>query len=118
MRTALRYLLVVVLGASVAIVGAVGYRSAPWFGVIISLVLVLVSALFARAFLGWGGLVAFAAPWVVLTFTFAQEGPGGGALIVADALGYAWLIGATVIVVLVSVLPPSLVGGGRRVART
>jgi len=116
MRSALKYLVVVALGAAVAIVGAVGYRSAPWWGVSLSLLLVLASVLFSRAWLGWSGLIAWAVPWMILTYVFAQSGPGGSTLIVADSLGYAWLIGATVVVVLVAVIPPSLVGGGRRVA--
>lgn len=116
MRNALRYLVVVALGAVVAIVGAVGYRSAPWWGVALSLALVLAAALFARAWLGWGGLAAWAAPWFILTYVFAQTGPGGSTLIVADGLGYAWLVGATVAVIVAAVIPPSLVGSGQRVA--
>lgn len=116
MRSVLKYLVVVALGAAVAIVGAVGYRSAPWWGVALSIALVLVAALFSRAWLGWGGLVAWVTPWMILTFLFAQTGPGGDTLIAADALGYAWLIGATVMVLVVALIPPSLVGSARRVA--
>jgi hypothetical protein len=118
MRAALMYLIVVFFGAVVAVVGAIGHRSIPWLGIAMCLALVLVGAVFSRAWLGWGGIAAFAAPWTLLTFVFSQPGPGDSTLIVADSLGYTWLLGGTALIVVTCFIPSSVLGGAARVEAT
>lgn len=112
-RRLLPLLLAVALGVIVAIVGAAAYRDVPWIGVSLCIALVLFSMLFVRSWSSWSGVIAFAVPWAVLTFLFTRQGPGGSLLIPQDSLGYAWIYGGTIAIVLVCVLPPSLIGRSR-----
>lgn len=112
-RRLLAVLLALALGTIDALVGAAAYRDVPWVGVALCIALVLVSMLFVRSWAGWSGVIAFAVPWAALTFVFTRQGPGGSLLIPADTLAYAWIYGGTAAIVLVSLLPPSLVGRGR-----
>lgn len=112
-RRLLAVLLALALGVIVAVVGAAAYRDMPWLGVSLCVALVLFSMLFVRSWASWSGVIAFAVPWAALTYVFTREGPGGSLLIPEDTLAYAWIYGGTAAIVLVSVLPPSLVGRGR-----
>lgn len=116
MRRVLELFVAVVLGAVVATIGAVAYRSYPPIGVTLCILLVLAAAVFIRAWSAWSGLIAFAVPFVVLTYVFTRQGPGGSLLIAADNLGYAWLYGGAAAVVVASLVPARLIGGGKRVA--
>ena len=115
MRRALEILVSGLLGAIVATVGAVAHRSIPPFGVILSVLLVLMAAIFARTWSGWLGMIAFAVPYVALTYIFTREGPGGSLLIAPDGLGYGWLYGGAGAVVIACLLPARMLGGGRSV---
>jgi uncharacterized membrane protein len=115
MRRAFEIVLSALLGVIVASVGAVAHRGYPPFGVILSVLLVLLAAIFARTWASWLGVVCFAVPYVALTFMFTQEGPGGSVLIAADALGYGWIYGGAAAVVVASLVPVRLLGGARSV---
>ncbi len=115
MRRALEIVVCALLGAIVAAVGAVAYRSYPPIGVILSVFLVLVAAVFVRTWSRWVGVIAFAVPYVALSVLFSRTGPGGSLLIAPDALGYGWLYGGAGAVVIACLLPARMLGGGRSV---
>ncbi len=116
MRRAIEIVVSAILGAIVASVGAIAHRSYPPIGMILSALLVVAALTFARAWGGWTAVIAFAVPFVGLTFLYARPGPGGDLLIAGDSLGYAWLIASTIAVVIVCVLPARLLGATHRSA--
>lgn len=111
MKDALGYAIVVLGGLITASVGAVAHRGFPPYGAIASIAMVACAAVFARAWLGFAGVGAFAAAWLVMTFVWALEGPGGSVLIAQDSLGIAWLVGGTVMIMAASVVPTKLLAG-------
>jgi len=114
MRRAIEIVVSAILGAIVASVGAIAYRSFPPIGLILSALLVLTALVFVRAWGGWTAVLAFAVPFVALTTIFARQGPGGDLLIAGDSLGYAWLIASTLAVLIACVLPARLLGAARQ----
>ncbi len=111
MKDSVGYLVLLVSGAIVATVGSVAYRSIPPFGVALAIVMVAFAAVFARAWLSWTGLGLFAAVWMSVTFVWTLAGPGGSVLIAADTLGYAWLAGGVIAIVVAALLPKKLLVG-------
>ena len=111
MKDSVGYLVLLVSGAIVATVGSVAYRSIPPFGVALAIVMVALAAVFARAWLSWTGLGLFAAVWMSVTFVWTLAGPGGSVLIAADTLGYAWLAGGVIAIVVAALLPKKLLVG-------
>lgn len=111
MKVVLGYVVLVVGGIVTATVGAVAYRSIPPIGLIGCVVMVLLAAAFARAWLGWSGLAAYAGAWLAATSVWALEGSGGSVLIVQDIWGVGWLVGAVIAIVVVSVLPSRVLVG-------
>ena len=88
-----------VLGAVVGALGTVEHRSAPPWGLVLVLLLVLAGAVTVRA---WGGLVAllaYAVAWGAVVFALSMRGPGGDVLIPGGTaswtvLGQIWILGA------------------------
>jgi len=115
MQRALQIIVSVLLGAAISTVGAVSHRSIPPFGVILSVLLVLMATLFVRTWGSWAAVVSFAVPYVLLTYLFTRQGPGGSLLIAADGLGYWWLYGGAGAIVVACVVPRRMLGGGLRV---
>lgn len=111
MKIVLGYLVLVVGGIVSATVGAVAYRSVPPVGLIGCVVMVLFASAFARAWLGWAGLGAYAGTWLVVTSLWALEGSGGSVLIVQDGWGIGWLVGAAAAIIAVSVVPARVLVG-------
>ncbi|WP_084078926.1 hypothetical protein [Demequina sp. NBRC 110057] len=111
MKDSLGYVIIAVAGLLVASVGAVAYRSIPPFGDVLSVLMVLLAAVFARTWLSWTGLGLFATLWALMTYVWTLAGPGGSVLIAADGLGYGWLAGGVVAIVVASVLPRKLLVG-------
>lgn len=111
MKVVLGYAVLVAGGIVSASVGAVAHRSVPPIGLIGCVVMVLFAAAFARAWLGWAGLGVLAGAWLVTTSVWALEGSGGSVLIVQDAWGIGWLVGAAVAIVAVSVIPSRVLVG-------
>lgn len=107
----LGYVVLVLGGVVTATVGAVAYRSTPPLGLIGCVAMVLFAAAFARAWLGWTGLGTYAGVWLMATSVWALEGSGGSVLIVQDAWGIGWLVGAAVALVVVSLLPARVLVG-------
>ncbi|WP_084039389.1 hypothetical protein [Demequina sp. NBRC 110053] len=111
MKVALAYAVLAVGGLITASVGAVAHRGyAPW-GLVASILMVGLAAVFSRAWLGFTGLTLFAGAWLVATFVWSLNGPGGSVLIVQDALGIAWLAGATMMVVASALVPTRILVG-------
>jgi hypothetical protein len=115
MRRLVEVLVAGILGAVSAIVGGIAHRSYPPVGVILSVLLVLMAAVFVRTWAGWTGVIAFAVPFVILTYLFTRVGPGGSLLIANDGLGWSWLYGGAGAVVIACLLPARMLGGGRSV---
>lgn len=111
MKDSVGYLIIAVAGLLVATVGAIAYRSIPPYGDVLSVVMVLLAAVFSRTWLSWTGLGLFAGVWAVLTYVWTLEGPGGSVLIAADGLGYGWLAGGVGAIVVASLLPRKLLVG-------
>lgn len=116
MKVVLAYSVLVAGGLVTATVGAVAYRSIPPFGLLGCVAMVLLASLFARTWLGWAGLGAYAGVWLTATSVWALEGSGGSVLIVQDAWGIGWLIGAAAAIVVAAALPARVLVG-RNVAR-
>ncbi|WP_084075047.1 hypothetical protein [Demequina sp. NBRC 110052] len=109
-------LAVLALGGVVGLVGVLAHRAYPWFGLVAVLVLTLVAAVFVRAWSSWPALGVFTAGLAIAVSVFAQEGPGGGLLLVEDALGWTYLVGAAGAVVLAAVIPAKVLVGSHDVA--
>jgi hypothetical protein len=115
-RSALAYVVLAVVGSIAALVGATAYRAIPPFGVVLCLVLMVVATIFARAWKDWGGIGVFAGAWAVVTYLLSLEGPGGSVLIATDRLGYVWLFGGMISVVVVCLIPRQILFGSKDVA--
>ena len=111
MKVVLGYAVLAAGGIVTATVGAVAYRSVPPLGLIGCVLMVLFAAAFARAWLGWSGLGAYAGLWLVATSVWALEGSGGSVLIVQDGWGAGWLVGAVLAIMVVSGLPSRVLVG-------
>ncbi|MGC4174587.1 hypothetical protein [Demequina sp.] len=118
MRRAIEIVVSAILGAVVAVVGAIAHRSIPPLGVILSIALVLAAMIFVRTWGGWIGVLAFAVPFVILTIVFSRPGPGGSLLVAGDGLGYSWLWGGSAAVIVACLLPPRLLGASKAPALT
>lgn len=110
-RSVVAYAVLAIAGIVTAMVGASAHRSIPPFGPILSILLVVAMALFARSWKDWAGIGASAGLWAVATALLSLEGPGGSVLIAQDALGYSWLIGGMLAIMIVSMVPRSVLFG-------
>jgi len=110
-RSVVAYVVLAVAGIVTAMVGASAHRSIAPFGAILSIVLVVAMALFARSWKNWAGIGVCAGLWAVTTALLSLEGPGGSVLIAQDALGYSWLIGGTLAIMIVSMVPRAVLFG-------
>ena len=98
-RLGVRWLAVVVFGGVAGAVGTVLHRAYQPWGVAACLLLVLASAVLARAWLGLVGLLAYGIGWIVVVQALSLKGPGGDVLIPAgQGIGYVWLVGGMLMV--------------------
>lgn len=74
-------------------------------GLMLGLGATLAVMVFSRAAFGGPGLVGAGVGAFVVTQLAAQRDTGGGLLIQADVLGYTWVFGALLLVVLVAFCP-------------
>ena len=66
-------------------------------GLAIAFFLLLAAGVFARAWEGWSGSLAFAAGWVGTVLALWQVGPGGDILVPAlGGWGNVWILGGVV----------------------
>ena len=112
MKDALGYVVLAVGGIVTASVGAVAHRGYAPFGLIAAIVMVGLAALFARTWLGFAGVGVLGGAWVLTTFVWSMDGPGGSVLIAQDPLGIGWLVGGTLMIVAASVVPTKVLVGG------
>ncbi len=99
------------LGALVAAIGAGAHRAAGYLGVVLVLVLIASSAIFAKAWQSWNGLVAFAALWVAVTVYFKSTGPANSQLVANDLKDHLWVYGGAVVLLVVALIPRSTLVG-------
>ena len=98
-RGAGRWAAALTLGVLVGVVGTVLHRSAPPWGMVLCLALVLSSTVLVRAWAGLAPVLAFGVGWLAVVQFMALSGPGGDVLVPAgDSLGYVWGIGGMVAV--------------------
>ena len=85
------------LGLVVATVGTVMHRAiAPW-GVALGVLVTLSAAVFARAWEGLAGSLAFAGAWFVAVLVLWQVGPGGDVLVPdLGPWGTIWILAGAV----------------------
>jgi hypothetical protein len=94
------------LGFVVAIVGTAGHRYQPYWGSILVLAVAASGGVFARAWRSWIGLAVYAGVWVsTVQYLYYGRGRGGSVAILWDALGWTWMYGGAVAVVLAATLP-------------
>lgn len=103
-------LVIALLGAIVALVGAGSHRAYAWLGLIACLAMVATASVFSRAWRGLTGLAVMGAAWATVTVVLASEGPGGSFLIVQDAHGLAWVIGGVAIIAAAALVPRRVLG--------
>ena len=115
LKRAAATLLLGVVGALVAAIGAGSHRSTGYVGIVLALALVACAAIFAKAWQSWFGFVAFATFWVGATVFFAGKGPGESVLVAGDFKGHAWVYGGAAGLAVVGALP-RFVLVGRNVA--
>jgi len=105
LKRALYVLVLGVLGALVAAIGAGSHRSTGYLGVALALTLVACAGLFAKAWQSWEGFIAFASLWVGATVFFAGTGPGQSTLVADDLKGHLWVYGGAVVLSVIAALP-------------
>lgn len=99
------------LGVAVATVGVGAHRSLGYLGAVIGILVVVLVGVFAKAWQGWSGFIAYAIAWGVMAMVYASKGPGGSILVAADARGKLWLYGGVTAVALVAAVPRSVIVG-------
>ena len=99
------------LGVIVATVGVGAHRSLGYGGAVVGILIVLLVGVFAKAWQGWSGFIAYAVAWGTLAMVYASKGPGGSILVAADARGKLWLYGGVVAVAVVAAVPRSVIVG-------
>lgn len=94
----LGYVVTLLLGALVGLVGTVAHRQwLPWV-LVLCLLAVLAAAVMVRAWVGGGGLVAYGLGWLALVQVAATAGPGGDVLLPGDAWSYVWMGGGMLMI--------------------
>lgn len=105
LRTVGRLVACLVIGVAIGVVGSAVHRALPW-GLALALVTVVAAGIFARSWGGGATVVAVGLGVAVTVGVMSLEGPGGDVLIVPDAVGWAWSLGA-VLAGVAFVLPAS-----------
>lgn len=94
----LGYVVALLLGGLVGLVGTVAHRQwLPWV-LVLSLLAVLAAAVMVRAWVGGGGLVAYGLGWLALVQVAATAGPGGDVLLPGDPWSYVWMGGGMLMI--------------------
>ncbi|WP_407344324.1 DUF6113 family protein [Pengzhenrongella phosphoraccumulans] len=106
MRRLTRWFGALLLGGLVGAAGTALHRAfTPW-GVVGCLVLVLVAAVLARAWVKMPGLASFGIGWVAVVQVLSLTGPGGDVLIPAgQAIGYVWIVGGMLMIAVAAFAP-------------
>lgn len=103
-----RLVLALLLGVLVGAIGTVMFQAVFPVGLVLALVATLAGAVTARAWSGFGTLVAYAAGWFAAVQVLAAKGPGGDVLVPGGhASSYVWVYGGFVLVMLSSFAPRS-----------
>lgn len=99
------------LGLIVATVGVGAHRSLGYGGAIVGILVVVLVGVFAKAWRGWSGFIAYAISWGTMAMVYASRGPGGSVLVADDARGRLWLYGGAAAVAIVAAVPRSVIVG-------
>lgn len=99
------------LGVIVATVGVGAHRSLGYAGAIIGVLIVLLVGVFAKAWQGWSGFIAYAVAWGAMAMIYASKGPGESILVAADARGQLWLYGGVLALAIVAAVPRYVIVG-------
>ncbi len=99
------------LGAIAATVGVGAHRSLGYAGAIIGIAMVLLAGVFAKAWRGWSGYIAYAVVWGAMAMIYLSTGPGGSILVADDLRGRLWLYGGVLAVAIVGAVPRSVIVG-------
>lgn len=101
----LGYLVAIILGAFVAMIGTSVHRQwQPWI-LIACLLLVFAAAVMVRAWAGLPEMAAYAVGWFVVVQVLSLEGPGGDVVLPGQAVSYVWIIGGLVAIAGASFTP-------------
>jgi len=105
-RSILTFAALTFVGLITGIVSVGAHRFHPYWGAILVILMVLASAVFARATRGWLGLSVYAASWyLVVLYLFAVRGPGNSVVILDDALGRTLFVGGAAAIIATAFLP-------------
>lgn len=94
-----------VLGIVVGVAGTVAHRSAPPWGLVAALVTLAAVCTVARATAGAGTVLTAGIGWMVTVQILTTTGPGGDVLVPAAPIGYLWVYGGLVAVLLPLLAP-------------
>ena len=103
------------VGVVVGLVGTVAHRAPVvdlpvHLGLVLALVTVLAAGVLARAWAGYAGLLGYGIGWVAVVQLLSLEGPGGDVLVPSQPVGYVWIYGGLLVVVVAAFLPRSWFG--------
>lgn len=98
-----------VLGLVVGAVGTTMHRSVQPWGLVLCLLLVACAGFLARSWGGGVALAGLAGGMFLSVTTLSRSGPGGDVLVPAQqGIGWAWVVGAVGVLLLVAVAPRAM----------
>lgn len=98
-----------VLGLVVGAVGTTMHRSVQPWGLVLCLLLVVCAGFLARSWGGGVALAGLAGGMFLSVTTLSRSGPGGDVLVPAQqGIGWAWVVGAVGVLLLVAVAPRAM----------
>lgn len=109
-RTIARTLLAVLLGAVMGALGTAVHRFGheSWYlGLALALALTATAGVLARAWAGYGTLLAFGVGWVAMVQALSLPGSGGDVVVPASVLGMVWSYVGVAVLAVVAFLPAS-----------
>ncbi len=109
-RTIVRTLLAVALGVVMGALGTVVHRygdDSLYLGLALAFALTAAAGVLARAWAGYGTLLAFGVGWVAVVQALSLPGSGGDVVVPAGILGMVWSYSGVAILAVVAFLPSS-----------
>lgn len=103
----LRLLGALLLGLVIGLIGTFTHRSVEPWGLVLAFATLLAGSLFTRAWADNSGVMVLGVGWLIAAQALALTGPGGDVVVPAELVGYLWIYGGIVFVVLAAFAPRS-----------